>query len=66
MLRAYWLDTKPTKLSSALLVVEPSEEQWNRIQTYIAETTDPGFDMEILDASTIRSAWCCRIAHTSC
>jgi hypothetical protein len=61
MPRAYWLDTKPTKLSSALVVVEQSEERWNRIQTYIKGEADPGFDMEILDV--LYNATCMVLPH---
>jgi hypothetical protein len=50
MPRAYWHTGPTTLLSSAVLVIEPSSRQFERIKTYIATTSNPGFDMEILNA----------------
>lgn len=46
MPRVYWLD----KLSSAVVVLEPSLVEWNRIDSYAQNTSQPGrgFDMDIL------------------
>jgi len=46
MPRAYWID----KLSSAVLVVEPSLAEWKRITTYVEDSGESGFDMDILNA----------------
>ncbi|KAF2873976.1 nucleotide-diphospho-sugar transferase [Massariosphaeria phaeospora] len=56
MPRAYWLD-EPT-LSSQLVVLEPSQLEWQRIQAFMTTHEDSGFDMDILntiykDSSTV-------------
>ncbi|KAF2708820.1 glycosyltransferase family 8 protein [Pleomassaria siparia CBS 279.74] len=47
MPRAYWLD-QPF-LSSQLLLVEPSDFEWQRIQNFMNSRADSGFDMDILN-----------------
>ncbi|KAH7067248.1 glucose N-acetyltransferase [Paraphoma chrysanthemicola] len=46
MPRAYWLD-QPF-LSSQLILLEPSEREWYRIEEFM-NRDDPGFDMDILN-----------------
>lgn len=48
MPRAYWLDEEHT-LSSQLLLVEPSEFEFDRIQKYMSNLTAGEFDMEIVN-----------------
>lgn len=48
MPRAYWLD-QPF-LSSQLIVIEPSALEWTKIERFMHNRKDPGFDMDILNA----------------
>lgn len=48
MPRAYWLD-KPGWLSSQLILIEPSNEEFHRIQDAIQYVTNGEFDMEIMN-----------------
>lgn len=48
MPRAYWLTEKPT-LSSQLVLVEPSEFEFHRIQAAFQDRSKNDFDMEIVN-----------------
>jgi hypothetical protein len=48
MPRAYWLP-QPGILTSALIVLQPSTFEWQRIQEYMTHD-NPSYDMEILNA----------------
>lgn len=58
MPRAYWLD-QPF-LSSQLILLEPSEFEWQRIQEFMTHA-DSGFDMDIL--STMYKNSCITLPH---
>lgn len=58
MPRAYWLD-QPF-LSSQLVLVEPSDVEWHRVQEFM-NTPDSGFDMDILN--TMYKDSCIIIPH---
>jgi hypothetical protein len=47
MPRAYWLD-QPF-LSSQLVVIEPSEKEWKRVQKAMQEHKEGDYDMDILN-----------------
>lgn len=47
MPRAYWMDQ--LFLSSQMLVIEPSEREWKRIEDTMHNDPDSGFDMDILN-----------------
>ncbi|KAF2842532.1 glycosyltransferase family 8 protein [Patellaria atrata CBS 101060] len=47
MPRGYWLEEKT--LSSQLVLVEPSEFEWNRVEAAIADHGDKEFDMDIIN-----------------
>ncbi|KAF2264010.1 nucleotide-diphospho-sugar transferase [Lojkania enalia] len=59
MPRAYWLDQ--LFLSSQLVVLEPSEQEWKRIQNAMQNNADSGFDMDILN--TLYNESCTIIPH---
>ncbi|KAF2731107.1 glucose N-acetyltransferase [Polyplosphaeria fusca] len=48
MPRAYWMEQ--LFLSSQMLVVTPSREEWGRVEAVMREKEDSGFDMDILNA----------------
>lgn len=48
MLRAYWIEDKPT-LSSQLVLIEPSEYEFKRIQDAFEHRRNNEFDMEIVN-----------------
>ncbi|KAF2114737.1 nucleotide-diphospho-sugar transferase [Lophiotrema nucula] len=48
MPRAYWMDQ--LFLSSHIVVIEPSEREWKRIERSMYQNKDPGFDMDILNS----------------
>ncbi|KAF2259365.1 nucleotide-diphospho-sugar transferase [Lojkania enalia] len=48
MPRAYWMDQ--LFLSSQLVVLEPSEREWRRIEDTMRIDTESGFDMDMLNA----------------
>ena len=58
MPRAYWLD-QPF-LSSQLVLVEPSSQEWHRVQQFMGHP-DSGFDMDILN--TMYKDSCLVIPH---
>ncbi|KAH7061800.1 nucleotide-diphospho-sugar transferase [Paraphoma chrysanthemicola] len=58
MPRAYWLD-QPF-LSSQLLLLEPSQREWDRVNNYM-EQRNPGFDMDILN--TLYKESCLVLPH---
>jgi hypothetical protein len=55
MPRSYWLDT-PHKLTSAVLLAEPSVYETNRISSTIAAAGPRDFDMEVLNTLYNKSA----------
>ena len=48
MPRAYWMDQ--VFLSSQLVVIEPSEQEWKRVEGMMHNENDSGFDMDILNS----------------
>lgn len=48
MPRGYWLE--PVQLTSAIIVAEPSTEEFDRIQSFTATHPDSGYDMDIMDS----------------
>lgn len=49
MPRAYWLDFDKRVLSSQLVLIEPSEFEFNRISASIASAGSSEYDMEIVN-----------------
>lgn len=49
MPRAYWLDTRPQTLTSGVLLVQPSHDEFRRIQARVETAGPREYDMDILN-----------------
>ncbi|KAL8797713.1 MAG: hypothetical protein Q9195_000065 [Heterodermia aff. obscurata] len=49
--RSYWLpEDEPVKVSSQLIVIQPSKKEFARVQKAIASAGDSDYDMEIFNS----------------
>lgn len=49
MPRAYWLDPKDQVLTSSMILLQPSQFEFNRISTAISNAGPSDYDMEIMN-----------------